>query len=423
MTDTTSTRATESTESSRSTEDTANLPEYPSTRSGECPFAPPPAMLALHEEEKKILRVQTWDGPTWLTTSHEVGRELLLSDKLSANISNAGYPMTSPAFKAHAPDMEPGLNNTDGAEHTRWRRMLTNSFTRKRMALLRPEIQRMTDELIDEMLDGPNPTDLVESFALPVPSLLICALLGVPYEDHRFFQKHASVVTSVAKTAEEGAATREALWSYIEGLIEQKMQDPQEDVLTDLGEKIREGVLAMDEAQRLGLMLLVAGHDTSANMITLGTAILLSNPEQLAQLRERSDDERYVAGAVEELLRYLTIPHLMARRAVVEDVEVAGVTLRKGEGVITSLNLANFDPTAFPDPETLDLTRRASHHLAFGWGPHQCVGQQLARIELQVVYSTLFRRIPTLSLAADVTELRFKEDSQAYGIYELPVSW
>jgi cytochrome P450 len=179
----------------------------------------------------------------------------------------------------------------------------------------------------------------------------------------------------------------------------------------------------MEEAAPLGHILLVAGHDTSANMITLGTALLLQNPAQLAALRENQDDPKYVTKAVEELLRYLTIPHLLARRAVLDDIEIAGETIRAGEGVIASLPAANWDPQAFPEPDKLDLTRTAAHHHAFGWGPHQCVGQQLARIELHVVFSTLFRRIPTLRLAVDVSELKFKEDSQAYGIYDLPVTW
>jgi cytochrome P450 len=213
------------------------------------------------------------------------------------------------------------------------------------------------------------------------------------------------------------------LRAYITKLIRAKMDDPAEDVLSDLGTRVRDGVLTMEEAAPLGHILLVAGHDTSANMITLGTALLLRNPEQLAVLRERADDEKFVTNAVEELLRYLTIPHLLARRAVAEDFEFEGETIRAGEGVITSLPAANWDPEAFPEPEKVDLARPASHHLAFGWGPHQCVGQQLARIELQVVFSTLFRRIPTLRLAVDLPELRFKEDSQAYGIYELPVTW
>ena len=400
------------------------LPEYPTPRAAKCPFAPPAELLALHEADKPIVRVKTWDGSTpWLVTTHAAQRQLMSDPRLSANIGAPGYPHTTASMKEHAAHITLSINNTDGAEHTRWRRMLTGSFTRHRMEKLRPEIQHITDDLIDKMLTGPNPTDLNEAFSLPLPSLMICALLGVPYSDHDFFQEHAGVTNARFKTAEEAAATTAELRRYIAGLIEQKMDEPGEDVLSDLGARIKEGELALEDAAHLGHILLVAGHDTSANMITLGTALLLENPDQLAGLLTNADDPAYVAGSVEELLRYLTIAHLLARRAVAEDFEFGGETIRAGEGVIASLQAANWDPEAFPEPDKLDLTREAAHHHAFSWGPHQCIGQQLARIELHVVFSTLFRRIPSLRLAVDPSELRFKHDSQAYGIYELPVAW
>jgi len=412
------------TESVAGTDTAEEIPEYPSPRSAQCPFAPPPGLLKLHDSGKAVVRARTWDGSTpWVATSHAAQRRLLTDPRLSANIGAPGYPHTTEAMKAHAAEMQPSINNTDGAEHTRWRRMLTNSFTRHRMEKLRPEIQQITDDLIDKMLAGPNPNDLNKALSLPLPSLMICALLGVPYEDHEFFQEHAGATNARFKTAEEAAETTRTLRSYISGLIKAKMNDPAEDVLSDLGARVKEGVLSMEEAAPLGHILLVAGHDTSANMITLGTALLLQNPDQLAGLREHAGDPKYVTSAVEELLRYLTIPHLLARRAVVEDIEIEGENLRAGEGIIAALPAANWDPVAFPEPEKLDLTRSAAHHHAFGWGPHQCVGQQLARIELHVVFSTLFRRVPTLQLAVDVEELKFKEDSQAYGIYELPITW
>ncbi|MEU1518743.1 cytochrome P450 [Streptomyces sp. NPDC005811] len=406
------------------TDTTEDLPRYPSPRAASCPFAPPPALLDLRKSGRSVVRVETWDGSTpWVATTHAAQRTLLADPRLSANIGAAGYPHTTAAMKAHAAEMQPSINNTDGAEHQRWRRMLTSSFTRHRMEKLRPEIQRITDDLIDRMLAGPNPAELNEALSLPLPSLMICALLGVPYEDHDFFQEHAGVTNARFKTPEEAAASTRELRAYIAGLIEAKAENPGEDVLSDLAERVAEGDLTLEQASGLGHILLVAGHDTSANMITLGTALLLENPGQLDALRAHADDPAYVANAVEELLRYLTIPHLLARRAVVDDIEIDGEIIRAGEGVIASLPAANWDPEAFPEPATLDLTRKASHHMAFSWGPHQCIGQQLARIELHVVFSTLFRRIPTLRAAVDVSELRFKEDSQAYGIYELPVAW
>ncbi|KPI09634.1 Linalool 8-monooxygenase [Actinobacteria bacterium OK006] len=412
------------TENVADTETAEATPEYPSPRSAQCPFAPPPGLLDLHDSGKSVVRARTWDGSTpWIVTRHAALREILADPRVSADIGGPGYPHTTEAMKAHAAEMQPSINNTDGAEHSRWRRMLTSSFTRHRMEKLRPAIRQITDDLIDKMLAGPNPTDLNTALSLPLPSLMICELLGVPYEDHEFFQEHAGVTNARFKSPQEAAETTRELRRYISGLIEAKMDDPAEDVLSDLGARVKEGDLSLAEAAPLGHILLVAGHDTSANMITLGTALLLQNPDQLAALRENCDDPKFVANAVEELLRYLTIPHLLARRAVVEDIEIDGETIRAGEGVIAALPAANWDPLAFPEPEKLDLARRAAHHVAFSWGPHQCIGQQLARIELHIVFSTLFRRVPTLRLAVDVSELKFKEDSQAYGIYELPVTW
>jgi cytochrome P450 len=172
----------------------------------------------------------------------------------------------------------------------------------------------------------------------------------------------------------------------------------------------------------MAMLLLVAGHETTANMIALGTLTMLQHPGQLAELRE-SNDPKLVASAVEELLRYLSIVHTGRRRVAIEDVEVGGQKIRAGEGVIVATEAGNRDAGAFPDPDVLDIHRQAHHHVAFGYGVHQCLGQPLARVELQVVYGTLYRRVPTLRLAVPLEEIRFKHDMFVYGVHELPVSW
>jgi cytochrome P450 len=299
---------------------------------------------------------------------------------------------------------------------------MTSPFTRNRMEKLRPDIQRITDDLIDTMLAGPNPTDLTTALSLPLPSLMICELLGVPYADHEFFQKHATVAVKRDATPEESVAGTQALGAYLAQLLQTKMAEPADDVLSDFAARVTAGELTLPDATLLSMVLLIAGHETSANMITLGTAALLENPDQLALLRE-TDDQKVIANAVEELLRYLTIPHLGQRRIAKEDIEIAGETIRAGDGIIVPLPVGNWDPEVFPEPDKLDLTRQARQHHAFAWGVHQCIGQQLARIELQVVYGTLYRRVPTLRLAVGRDELEFKGDSLAYGVYELPVTW
>ncbi|RDI34771.1 cytochrome P450 [Lentzea flaviverrucosa] len=172
----------------------------------------------------------------------------------------------------------------------------------------------------------------------------------------------------------------------------------------------------------MGVLMLLAGHETTANMIALGTLALLEHPDQLARLRE-SDDPAFVSSAVEELLRYLHITHNGRRRVALQDVEIAGETIRAGEGVIMAGDIGNRDPSVFPDPDRLDLGRNPRQHVAFGFGVHQCLGQPLARMELQVVYSTLYRRIPALRLATGLENIPFKHDGSVYGVYELPVTW
>jgi cytochrome P450 len=213
------------------------------------------------------------------------------------------------------------------------------------------------------------------------------------------------------------------LRDYLRTLVERKNGDPSDDLLSRLiVEQLRTGQMDIEDIVSMGLLLLIAGHETTANMIALGTVALLENPDQLAELRD-TDDPKLVANAVEELLRYLTIVHNGRRRVALEDIEIGGEVIRAGEGVVIATEVANRDEAAFPDPDTLDIHRAARHHVAFGYGVHQCLGQPLARVELQVVYSTLYRRIPSLALAVPVDELPFKHDMAIYGVHALPVTW
>ncbi|MFT4191242.1 MAG: cytochrome P450 [Comamonas sp.] len=401
----------------------SGLLDFPASRSPAQPFLPPPEILGLHQGGTELTRVRIWDGSTpWLLLSHEAQRKIMSDPRASANDHLPNFPYMNRAIAETIHQRPKTIFDTDGEEHARLRRILTNSFARHRMEKIRPQILQTTNNLIDKMLAGPKPADLVESLALPLPSLMICDLLGVPYEDHEFFEQHAKVANARDTSPEESNRSTRALGEYIGGLIAKKTQTPEEDVASDLAARVKSGELDMPGAVMLGIILLIAGHETSANMITLGTALLLDNPEQLALVRD-SEDPRVVAGAVEELLRYLTIAHLLQRRIALEDIEYKGQVIRAGEGIISALPAANFDPVAFPDPTRVDVTRDARQHHAFGWGPHQCIGQQLARIELQVVYPTLLRRIPTLQLGVPLSELRFKHDSLAYGIESLPVTW
>jgi cytochrome P450 len=291
----------------------------------------------------------------------------------------------------------------------------------KRVNAMRPRIQEIVDGLIDDILASEEPVDLVEKLSLPVPSLVICELLGVPYSEHDFFQENTAKILKRTVSFEERRAAFERVRGYLDQLITQKEADPGDDLLGRQIVKLREeGTYEHGAVLGLAFLLLVAGHETTANMISLGTVGLLQNPSQLETIKA---DPGKTLDAVEELLRYFTIVDTATARVAVEDVELDGVTIRSGEGVLALGYTANWDPAVFDEPDKLDITRGARHHVAFGFGPHQCLGQNLARAELQIVFDTLFRRIPSLRLAVDVDDLPFKEDASIYGLYRLPVTW
>ncbi|MFL6121292.1 cytochrome P450 [Actinophytocola sp.] len=400
-----------------------SVPLFPGVRARRCPFDPPPDLQALRERAP-LTRVRLRNGRTaWLVTRYAEQKALLSDSRISSDVTHPGYPMEIDI--AARDGRSPGsFILMDDPEHRRLRRMVTAPFTIRRVEAMRPGVRKIVDDLIDDLLAGPNPVDLVAAFALPVPSLVICQLLGVPYADHDFFQENSKVLINRNVSGEERTAAGDRLFHYLDELLGEKLDNPGEDLLSGLVDRIRAGELTRAVAARMGVLMLLAGHETTANMIALGTLALLEHPDQLARLRSSSDDPALVASAVEELLRYLNITHNGRRRVALADIEIAGVTIRAGEGVIVANDLGNRDPSMFPDPDRLDLDRPgARRHVAFGFGVHQCLGQPLARMELQVVYGTLYRRVPTLALATTVDEIPFKHDGSVYGVYELPVTW
>jgi cytochrome P450 len=399
------------------------IPEYPMARSSACPFAPPPAVMELGET-KSLSRVRIWDGSTpWLITGYEVARELFADSRVSVDDRKPGFPHWNELMRSTVERRPRSVFTSDAEQHTRFRRMLSKPFTFKRVEGLRPTIQKITDEHIDAILAGPRPADIVSALALPIPSLVISELLGVPYEDHELFQNNANIALGRYATAEDVFKGAAGNAKYLANLVRAKMDNPAEDAVSDLAERVKAGEIDVREAAQLGSGLLSAGHETSANMIGLGVLALLQNPEQADLLRD-SDDPKVIANAVEELMRYLSIIQNGQRRVALEDIEIAGETIRAGDGIVIDLSPANWDAQTFPEPDRLDLTRdNAKEELGFGYGRHQCVGQQLARAEMQIVFQTLLRRIPTLRLAIPFEEIPFKDDRLAYGVYSLPCEW
>ncbi|MFC1405191.1 MULTISPECIES: cytochrome P450 [Streptacidiphilus] len=377
------------------------------------PYRPPTEHVRL-QEDAPISWVQLADGrQMWVLTQHEDVRAMLADRRFSSDRRDPRHPSHQPYM---GPDHRPGLIEMDAPDHTRVRRSVVGEFTVQKLAAWRPRIQEIVDASIDDMLAGPAETDLVQALSLPVPSAVIAELLGVPYADHDFFQDNSAEFVRAGATAEERGAAVGRLKAYIAELVQEKTKSPGEDLLS---RQILAGT-DPEEVVSLGFLLLIAGHETTANMISLSVATLLDRREHLAELR---DNPERTVGAVEELLRYFTIAEIGAARLAIEDVEIGGVQIRAGEAVLGLTNTANRDPLVFPEPDELDFTRMARNHLAFGFGPHQCLGQNLARLELEIVLATLLRRIPTLRLAVPFTEIPFKEKGPNYGVYELKVAW
>lgn len=333
--------------------------------------------------------------------------------------THEAFPIPTERTKAARRQRRTALLGQDDPVHNEQRRMLIPSFTLKRIAELRPRIQRTVDDLLDAMVAAGPPAELVSAFALPVPSIVICDLLGVPYADHDFFEEQSRRALRGPRPEDTKDAVAQ-LEGYLGDLADAKRTKPGDGLLDQLVvEHYAPGRISRPELIDLALILLIAGHETTANMISLGAYTLLQHPERLAELRA---DPSLMPAAVEELLRFLSIADGMLRFAT-EDIEVAGTTIRAGEGIVFSTSLINRDVEAYETPDVLDWGRSSRHHVAFGFGIHQCLGQNLARAEMEIALGTLFGRLPGLRLAVQAEEIPFKPGDTLQGMVELPVTW
>ncbi|MGW6563863.1 cytochrome P450 [Streptomyces sp. NPDC054975] len=394
---------------------TEELPTLPTDRRTGCPFDPPAELTAL--SDKPLRRMRYADGHIgWLVTGHAAARAILADPRFSSRYELMHAPMPLEGAPEELPPALVGdIIGLDAPEHTRYRRLLTGRFTVRRMRQLTERVEQFTHERLDAMEQAGPTVDLVEAFAQPVPALMICELLGVPYADRERFQSQVATLLDQKADAEAIGEAYMALIQYLNELVLAKRAEPTDDLLSDLTTSdLTDGELA-----GIGGLLLAAGLDTTANMLALGTFALLSNPDQLAALRA---DPGLAEQTVEELLRYLSVADPLPRAAL-EDVEVDGRLIKAGETVTISVQATNRDPLKFPEPDRLDIHRRAVGHLAFGHGAHQCLGQQLARVEMAVAFPALFARFPTLRLAVPPEEVPLRDRSNIYGVISLPVTW
>jgi cytochrome P450 len=353
----------------------------------------------------------------WVVRAYEESRALFTDPRLSSDRSRIPDLLRADtgAARTSAP---PGMFVVmDPPEHTRYRKLLTAQFTVRRMRSLEQRITQIVDEQLAALAAAGPGADLVARFALPVPTLTICDLLGVDYADRdQFHHLSQAMQDSTLKPEQVGVAYRE-YHEFMGRLARAKLARPDESLISGL---VHDTDLTEAEVIGISILLLIAGHETTANMLSLGTLALLQNPGQLRLLRENPG---LTPGAVEELLRYLSITAFITVRVATEDFEVSGARIKAGDAVLLLLSAGNRDPALTADPDRLDVTRERTHHLAFGHGIHQCLGQQLARIEMQIGFRRLLERFPTLGLAIEPHEVRLRTDMEIYGVHELPVTW
>jgi cytochrome P450 len=398
------------------TTERSDIATLPVDRPTGCPFDPPAEL----RERPALSRLAYPDGHVgWLATSRDLARSVLADPRLSIRYDLLHLPYET-GTSAPYPPAEPGdFTGMDAPEHNRYRKLLAGEFTVRRMRQLTERIEQVTAARLDEMEQVGPPTDLVKAFSLPVPTAMICEMLGVPFADQEEFLREAIVITACRPgetiSVEDWTKAITDLQAYIGRLVVNKRAHPTDDMLSGL----TKSDLTDQELANIGVMLLGAGLETTSSMISLGTWTLLNNPAQLAALRA---DPSKTESAVEELLRYLTIVPVIMRTAL-EDVELDGTLISKGETITLSLAQANRDPKYFTDPDSLDIGRDAVSQVAFSHGIHQCIGQQLARVELRVTLPALLNRFPKLRLAVPEDEVVLGGTASMAGVKSMPVTW
>jgi cytochrome P450 len=361
-------------------------------------------------------------GARWLVTRYSDARAVLADPRFSSRVAVGTLAVRDIPEEFLERQRRPGqLILSDPPEHTRYRRLLAAEFAPRRIHTLAGAIEEIVNGLLDSMRMATGPVDLMRALAFPVPTLVICELLGVPHSDHEQFQRWSAALVDLNSTALEMFAATESLDGYLQRLIENRRGKPGGDLLSRLiATTDPAGPLTDVELKSILMLVLIGGYETTADAIGLSTFWLLQSPARLAALQA---DPRLVRTAVDEFLRYLSIINFGLVRLATEDLEVGGQLIPAGELVVVSLDSANHDPHQFGMPERFDARRAPNRHLTFGHGAHQCLGQHLARLELTITLTRLIQRFPALRLAAHPDEVRTRDDLAVYGVHELPVRW
>jgi pentalenolactone synthase len=393
---------------------TVGLPQLPFPRQDVLHIAP---LHRLLHREAPIVPVRTPAGDVaWLVTRYAETKALFADPRLGRSSPDPGSAARISGSAILGGPM--GDAATEARDRVAIRRLLAPAFSAGRMQRLRAHVADLVRELLDRLAEQERPVDLHEAVSFPLPVLVICELLGVPYADREQFREWSQGTIDLTDRA---AAERAlfALIGYMQQLMARKREQPGDDVVTDLATAED---APFDDGHLAGLaaILLIAGHETTVARIDLGALLLMTQPDQWDRLRA---EPHLLPRAVEEILRVAAPGGVGLPRYAHEDIEVAGVTIRTGDAVLLSGTTANRDPEAFPDPERFDVGRDPNPHLTFGHGPHYCIGATLARVELQEVVAALTERFPTMRPAVPVEQLRIRTDSLVGGLEGLPVTW
>jgi cytochrome P450 len=391
--------------------------------------APTPEVAGWRDREGGVHRIdRPGGGAVWVITRYALVREVLSDHTRFANAGFRPGSAIDPAAGSRGPDsgaasevdvQSGSLLASDPPQHTRLRRMVSGEFTVKRVRWLEPRITESVDDCLSAMAAAGPPADLIPAFALPVPSLVICELLGVPYADRALFQGRTARLSSGPLTEPERQQIAAESHDYMGELVDRARLEPGEDIL---GMLIREHGDALTRTELINLadLLLFAGHETTANTLGLGTLVLLQHPEQAARMR---DDPDAVGPAVEELLRFLSVLQMSIPRTATVDAVLDGHEIDRGDTVMVSLPAANRDPAVVDSPDDFDVSRRGFSHLAFGHGIHHCLGAPLARAEMAIALPALLRRFPDLRVDHDRSEPGRRPPGPFYGLTSLPLTW
>lgn len=379
----------------------------------------PPAIFDSLRESRPLAKMTYPDGHVgWIATSHEMVRKVLGDPRFSHSTEIGHFPVTHQGELVPNHPQIPGMFiHMDPPDHTRYRRRLMGEFTARRASRLASRVEAVAAEQVDVLREHGAPADLVRDFAGPLVLRMLSELVGLPYEEREEYAHAPTLLHDPDAKPDEVASAYERASSFFAEVVERRRKEPGDDLL---GRLVAEGQLTTEELCNIVTLLLFAGYETTESALSVGVFALLHHADQWAAIRA---DPSKLDRAVEELLRYLTVNQYHTYRTASEDIELNGETVRKGDTVTVSLPAANRDPAKFACPAELNIDRDTSGHVAFGFGIHQCLGQNLARVELRAGLSALLRAFPDLRLAVASDEVPLRLKGSVFAVKSLPVSW